>query len=221
MTGPGCAATRDAAPELALGTLDGADRAEVLLHVATCAPCQRYVSELAGVADGLTRLAPEVEPPAGFAVRVDATIRGTRRRSRRRWVATIAVTAAAAAILAVTVVRVVDASRSTHTVAAPALRSAVMVGGDGVRVGHVTVSGTSPAGVAVNVDYAVPDGSYALQVREPGGLVRSIGSITIAGGRGQWTGTTGLPPHANVTVDLVATNGTIVCRAAVSQAQAT
>jgi hypothetical protein len=221
MTGPGCAATRDAAPELALGTLDGGDRAEVLLHVATCAPCQRYVSELAGVADGLTRLAPEVEPPAGFAIRVDAAIRGSRRRARRRWMVTVAVTAAAAAILAVTVVRVIDASRSTHTVATPALASAVMVGADGVRVGHVTVSGTTPAGVAVNVDYAVPDGSYALQLREPGGVVRSIGSITIAGGHGQWTGTTGLPHHTAVTVDLVAPNGTIVCRAAVTQAQAT
>jgi anti-sigma factor RsiW len=215
MTGPGCAATRDAAPELALGTLDGADRAEVLLHVATCAPCQRYVSELAGVADGLARLAPEAEPPAGFSVRVDAAIRGTRRRTRRRWMATVAVTAAAAAILAVTVVRVVDASRSTHAVAAPALRSAVMVGANGIRVGHVTVSGTTPAGVAVSVDYSVPDGSYALQLREAGGVVRSIGSITIAGGHGQWTGTTGLPPHSDATVALVASNGTIVCRAAV------
>jgi hypothetical protein len=221
MTGPGCAATRDAAPELALGTLDGADRAEVLLHVAGCAPCQRYVSELAGVADTLTRLAPEAEPPAGFAGRVDAAIRGPRRRSRRRWAVTVAVTAAAAAILAVTVVRVVDASRSTHPVAAPALHSAVMVGANGIRVGHVTVSGTSPAGLAVNVDYAVPDGSYALQLREPDGVVRTIGSITIAGGHGQWTGSTGLAYHSDVTVGLVAPDGTIVCQAAVSQAQAT
>jgi len=67
MNGLGCAASREAAPELALGILDGDERAEVLLHLATCPRCQRYVSELAGLADGLSRLAPELEPPAGFA----------------------------------------------------------------------------------------------------------------------------------------------------------
>ena len=168
MSGPGCAATRDAVPELALGILDGEARAEALLHVATCPSCRRYLDEMAAVADALSQLAPELEPPAGFAQHLDATIRGERRRSVRRWVATVAVTAAAAAILSVTVVRVVDfhPGAATHPVAAPALRSVAMVGSDGLPVGHVAVSSSSPSSVVVNVDYNVPDGTYALQVRQ-------------------------------------------------------
>ncbi|HEV2311352.1 MAG TPA: zf-HC2 domain-containing protein, partial [Acidimicrobiia bacterium] len=111
MNGIGCAATREAAPELALGVLDGAERAEVLLHLASCPSCQRYVNELAGVADGLARLAREAEPPAGFAQRVDAEIRRPRRRSRRRFATAVAAAAVAATIVSVATVQIIDAGR--------------------------------------------------------------------------------------------------------------
>ena len=52
MSGPASAATHEATPELALGILDGAARAEALMHLASCPSCQRYVDEMAGVADG-------------------------------------------------------------------------------------------------------------------------------------------------------------------------
>ena len=220
MNGIGCAATREVAPELALGILDGADRAEALLHLASCPRCQRYVSELAGVADGLSRLAPEMEPPAGFAQRVDAEIRRPRRRFRRRFVGAIAVAAAAATIISVATVQIVDAGRATTPVAAPALHSAEMVGANGTRVGHVAVSSTNPSSIVVNVDYAVPDGHYTLELNEPDASGHQIGAMTIAAGHGEWIGTAALPRGPDVNLMLVNAQGMAVCQAPIIQAQA-
>ena len=212
----GCATVRDAAPELALGILDGAERAELLLHVAGCPRCQTYVSELSGVADGLARLAPEVEPPAGFSRRVDAAIRGGRRRLRR-W-GTAAMAAAAAAILAIVVVRVVDAGSSSSPVAAPAIRTGAMIGANNIHVGRVAVSGSAPASLAVNVDYSLPDGTYRLELDSPGGADRRVGTITVTGGHGQWTGRVSLPTQAGATLDMLSTGDAVVCQAAVPPA---
>jgi hypothetical protein len=216
----GCAAVRDAAPELALGILDGAERAELLLHLAGCPRCQEHVNELAGVADGLTRLAPDVEPPFGFSRRVETAIRGGRRHLVRRW-ATVAIAAAAAAIIAVVAVRVIDAGRPSPPVAAPALRTVAMIGANNTRVGRVAVSGTSPASLAVNVDYSIPDGTYTLQLDHPGGTAHRVGTLTVIGGHGQWSGTASLPRRDDVTLDLVSAGHVVVCEAAVTQAQAT
>jgi hypothetical protein len=218
MSAVGCAATRDAAPELALGVLDGAERAEVLLHLASCPRCQRYVSELAGVADGLARLAPEAEPPAGFAHRVEAELRGSRRRLRRRWAAGVAAVAVAAAIVAAVVVPAVESGPSTPA-AAPVLHTVTMVGSNGRRVGHVALSSTNPASIVVNVDYSVPDGTYALVLRA-GTAARRIGSITIAEGGGQWIGAAHVPPHQDATLALSTPGGGWVCQAALNQAEA-
>jgi hypothetical protein len=216
----GCAAVRDAAPELALGILDGAERAELLLHLAGCPRCQEHVNELAGVADGLTRLAPDVEPPFGFSRRVETAMRGGRRRLVRRW-ATVAVAAAAAAIISVAAVRVIDAGRSSPPVAAPALLTVAMTGANNTRVGRVAVSGTSPASLAVNVDYSIPDGTYTLQLDHPGGTAHRVGTLTVTGGHGQWSGTASLPRRDDVTHDLVSAGHVVVCEAAVTQAQRT
>lgn len=216
----GCTAVRDAAPELALGILDGAERAELLLHLASCPSCQDHVNELAGIADGLTRLAPEVEPPFGFSRRVDHLIRGKRHRRLRRW-GTVTLAAAAAAIIAVVAVRVVDAGRPSQPVAAPALRTVAMIGANNIRVGRVALSGTSPASLAVNVDYSIPDGTYVLELDHPGVTDRRIGTITVVGGHGQWSGTAALPHRDDVTLDMVSAGRVVVCQAAVTQAQAT
>ena len=141
MTDMDCAAVEERAAELALGVLDGADRAAVLEHLASCAQCRSTVGELAEVADVLPELAPEVEPPAGFQGRVLAAMRGDRRRALRRRVMAVGVAAAAAAaILSVVTVRVIDANRSDHVEASPALRSVAMVGGQGKTVGRLVVA---------------------------------------------------------------------------------
>ena len=80
-----CAEVRELAPELALGILGGAERAEVVLHVNGCARCQAYVAELTEAADALPLLVPEVEPPAGFeAARAPPARRRATGATRRR-----------------------------------------------------------------------------------------------------------------------------------------
>ena len=63
-------------PDLALGTLDGEERAALLTHLAGCGTCRRVVDELAQVADRLLLLAPPAEPPSGFESRVVSAIPG-------------------------------------------------------------------------------------------------------------------------------------------------
>jgi len=56
--------------ELALGALTGRDRARVLNHVESCPRCAEELEQLSRVADGLVQVAPEIEPPMGFEVRL-------------------------------------------------------------------------------------------------------------------------------------------------------
>ena len=106
-----CDETRELAPELALGIVDGEERAEALRHLSACADCRRAVEEMTEVADELLMVAPVQEPSAGFESRVVAAMGlgdEPSRRKRARWlsprwlalrvgpvVATAAVTAAA------------------------------------------------------------------------------------------------------------------------------
>src|SRR3954462_5519802 len=91
-----CAEVRELAPELALGILSGAERAEVLLHVNGCARCQAYVAQLTEAAHAADppepapappRRPPAAEPPAGFESRVLRRLDEGERRTRRRWIA--------------------------------------------------------------------------------------------------------------------------------------
>jgi hypothetical protein len=217
----GCGAAQEQAPELALGILSGAERAELLLHANGCARCQAVVGELTEVADLLPLLAPEAEPPAGFEERVLSAARGDRWRSWRRRALILGAVAAAAASLSIVTVRVIDAGRDTTDVAAtPVLRSVPMVGGGGVHVGTATVSNGAPAAVGVSVDYAVPDGSYTLQLRPDGAAATDIGTITVVGNRGDWSGDAVIPRNSEVRLAMVNAQGGAVCEATLPTASA-
>ena len=105
-----CEQLKDLAPELALGTIDGEERAEALRHLATCSECRRRVDQLTTVADELLMRAPVHEPPVGFESRVIDAFgfhqRAPRRRPGRRLLAWLAPPIAAAALTAVALVGV-------------------------------------------------------------------------------------------------------------------
>ena len=212
MTTPECVAARERAPDLAIGMLDGAERAEVLEHVHRCPSCQAYVSELTGVADALVHLAPEIEPPAGFSRRALASMQRPK-RLRRRWVAAIAAAVAAAAILSVVAVRVIDSGRDSEVAVAPTVERTAMVGASGVWVGDVvTATGSESTALAVKVDYAVPDGRYDLVLRSRGAS-ETLGAMDIAAGNGEWKGRVPDGPHPAAQLDLVDPAGAPVCSA--------
>ena len=60
--------------ELALGVLDGAERAATLAHLQNCPACQEDLGAMADIADRLVEITPAAEPPAGFETRVLAAV---------------------------------------------------------------------------------------------------------------------------------------------------
>jgi hypothetical protein len=221
-----CAEVREFAPELALGILGGAERAEVVLHVNGCARCQAYVVELTEAADAIPQLVPEAEPPAGFEARVLHRLDEHRRRSRRRWFAGVAAVAAAVAILSVTVVRVVEAGDETPT-AAPPVASSIARGAP-VAVAMTGGAASAPAGwayvadrhgVAVAVDYGIPSGSYVVQVKPTKGSAAPIGTMTVDAAHGSWTGRSARALTAGARISLVDTTGHEVCHGTVPAAE--
>ena len=56
--------------ELALGVLTGRERARALSHVESCPRCADELEQLSRAADTVVQVAPEVEPPMGFEVRL-------------------------------------------------------------------------------------------------------------------------------------------------------
>jgi len=214
-----CAQLRDVAPELALGVLGGAERAEAIMHVNECARCQALVNELSEAADALPLLAPEIEPPFGFEQRVLSSGRARRRRSVRRMVTAVAVAAAAAAILSITVVRVVESgsdstsASSAHTPAVKPIAVKMMSTGD-LPAGWAYV--TNQHSVAIAVNYGVPSGSYRIAVQPPTGSTVTIGTMAIESDHGSWTGTSRVPLGAGSTILLVDAAGAPSCHGTVA-----
>jgi len=217
-----CAEARDLAPELALGILGGAERAEVLLHVNGCARCQVAVAEFTEVADALPLLAPEAESSAGFEERVLAALDAPKRSNRRRWISAIAVAAAAAAIVSITLGRVIessdDSSPTAQTPTNPVV--ATMVGGSsGQRAGWVSVADHRAVTVAV-VDYGIPAGIYRIRVQHEQGSAVTLGEINVDGsGRGFWAGNSNTPIGPNSTITLVADTGEVTCHGSLGNPQ--
>jgi hypothetical protein len=212
-----CAQVRELAPELALGVLGGAERAEAIAHVNECARCQAYVLELTEAADALPLLAPEAEPPRGFEARVLADLRSGPRRLRRRWVASVAAVAAAVAVLSVTTVRVIesnDATPTPTTQVASAPVAVAMVGASGGAAGWAYV--TDQRSVAVSVSYGVESGTYRVRVTSPSGTEEVLGALTVDGGHGSWTGSSTHPIASGSTIALIDHGGTEMCHGTVS-----
>jgi hypothetical protein len=222
-----CDDVHELAAELALGILGGAERAEVVLHVNGCARCQAYVAELTEAADAIPLLVPELEPPAGFEARTLRRLDDGRRRSRRRWVASIAAVAAAVAIVSITVVRVIESGDDTTAAIADRTTSSTVRAADtpvAVAMDGGTSTASLPAGwayvtnhhgVAVSVDYGVPSGHYSVRVEPTRGVAASIGTMTIDGDRGSWTGRSEQALTAGARIGLVDSSGHEVCHGTV------
>jgi len=219
-----CTEARELAPELALGILSGAERAEMLLHVNGCARCQAYVAELTEAADVIPQLAPEAEPPAGFEARVLHRLGAPERRSRRRWVVGMAVAAAAAIIVSITVVRVIEngdsssrqfaippTSLATKPVAVPMELTAAPL-----PAGWAYVS--NKHGVAVTVSYGMTSGGYTVRVKSPDGRAENLGTMTVNDNHGSWTGRSVRPISAGSIISLVDPTGVAVCHGTVPTA---
>jgi hypothetical protein len=145
-----CERTRELSAELALGILDGEQRARALRHLAECPECRREVEQLTAVADELLMLAPEREPPAGFESRVLARLQPPpavarpRRRALRRVLAPVGAAAAAAAIAVAVVLQATGDDRRL----ADHYRATLAAGhGSSFEAARLRGPGKVPAGV--------------------------------------------------------------------------
>ena len=99
MTELTCTQFGDLSAELALGILEGEERADALVHAQHCDACQRELARQSSVADELVALTPAAEPPVGFETRVLSRLAATSRQRRRgRVLVALAAAAVAAAI---------------------------------------------------------------------------------------------------------------------------
>jgi anti-sigma factor RsiW len=204
-----CDDAREAAPELALGTLDGGERAELLRHLSTCPACRDETARLVETADAIGLLAPPELPPVGFEDRVLAAMGvGTpAARRRRRWLTRPAVVLAAAVIGALLAIGAVALSGDDE----PAVASASMIGVGDQIVGTAYVSpGENPL-VVVRVDYPFSTGVFRLEAVRAGGQVDTLGDLVAVNGTWRWSG---LAKRAGIqSLRVVDADGNVACEA--------
>lgn len=212
MSATSCDVVRQSAPDFALGTLTGRERAEMVAHLDDCQSCQTLVGEYASVADSLLELIPEADPAGDVGAPVLAAMRPAR---HPRWRHRVAALVAAAIIAVATATGITVAfrgqgdDRSTPR-ASSVLRSAPMVGSGNVTVGRVVTTNDRPPTLAVSVDYWLPDGSYQVAARDRAGAATPVGSLDVTNGRGTWTGSTAAADHP-VAITLVDQSENVVC----------
>ena len=188
--GAACDEIRAAATELALGVLDGEERARVLEHTRGCAACRAHLDELAVVAQEILSAAPAHEPPPGFESRVLGALLPTRPPARRwrRLVPAIAVAALLAACGATWVTlsatreerelgahyRAVLATAGGKYLAARELRDAA-----GAKRGVVFAYQGDQSWVTVVLDDAAAfdDGPWRVEISLRDGAVRELGGF--------------------------------------------
>jgi hypothetical protein len=226
----GCSQVRDLAPELALGVLGGADRAEVLLHVDRCPICRAHINELSETADALALLAPEAEPPAGFEKRLLHSMGVDRHRGWRgillsRWAAAAAVAAlllAGSSVGALAGLGIIGGHKSrinTEYVEAlkkmggKSLKAAPMVAGAGKQTGEAFAYHGKSSWVVVAVDYnSMPSGAYTVMLDDAQGP-HPLGTIKVADGHGVLGATVPAGTATANGVRLVDRDGRMMCEA--------
>jgi hypothetical protein len=224
---PSCTEIAPVLPELALGVLTGRDRAAALAHVESCSRCADELEQLARAADAVVRVAPELEPPVGFEVRLFSRMGVTEDVAppapvpiRRLRVPAWAL-AAAAAVVALGIGLGVGHSLSSSghpsvavgkptsgaTVTAAALRE------NGRSVGRVSTSGGANPWMFMTLDDASVQGKVTCQVVTDDGVTHAVGTFTIKHGYGAWGAPLPVAPRDVQRAEVVSSTGTVIATA--------
>ncbi|HTU38805.1 MAG TPA: hypothetical protein VMF35_12480 [Acidimicrobiales bacterium] len=237
----GCDKYSDELAELALGVLTGRERALALSHVESCQRCADELEQLSRVADTVVQVAPEVEPPMGFEVRLfekmgvsdelaprrtrkERRERAHRHRSRSvRW-GTAAVAVAAAAAVALGLGLSLPSSNppteSAHGTghARGQVESAHLVQ-NGENVGRVAVfGGKQPWMSMMLTDDSSVRGTVNCVVVTKDGARHHVGTFTVSpDGYGAWIAPLDHVDPADVrTAEVVSPSGTVLATATLS-----
>jgi anti-sigma-K factor RskA len=218
----GCAALQDELSELALGVLTGRDRARVLAHVESCQRCAEELEHLSRAADSVVQVAPEVEPPMGFEVRLFermgvADVRHRRRRVRpSRWTVGAFAAAAAVAALAVGLSLGQSSSPTPTRSASPAhgVATANLIE-DGSVVGRVATHGGAHPWMSMMLADSGVRGWVNCVVVTSDGVSHHVGSFEATkDGYGAWIAPLHVNPRSVRTAEVVSPSGTVIATAA-------
>ncbi|HMD44953.1 MAG TPA: zf-HC2 domain-containing protein [Acidimicrobiales bacterium] len=215
----GCEDVSELLPELALGTLAGRERADVLAHLEGCPSCSHEVEAMSQAADQLLLATPEAEPPVGFESRLFAELgTATGTGSRTRWFGTHMRTVTFAAAAAVAALAV---GFGTGWAAAPSSTPQSPVAAPG---GSTTAALTSATGVHGQVltwqgwllmtvhDLHVA-GKVTCEVTTTSGRTVRVGSFWLSHGYGTWAAPLSVPADQVRTAQVVAWDGSVVAHA--------
>jgi Putative zinc-finger len=195
MTDARCEQIRPLAAELALGVVNGEERARALEHLAGCPRCRQEVDRLASVADGLLLLAPNREVPIGFESRALERIRPERPRRWRQRALVPALAAATALLIGVAgALFVVDddlelASRYRETLAVANgeyLSAEPLEAPGGVRAGTVFGYQGEPSWLFLTVEPPYRDAVGTAEVMTEDGARIPLPAFRLDDAAGSW-----------------------------------
>jgi Putative zinc-finger len=185
-----CDAFQDDLAELALGILSGRDRVAVLEHVETCERCSAELERLSLVADALLGLAPEIEPPIGFELRLAERLQSPaapRRARRHRHASMLAVAALVLALLGFGLGSFIGPpGMNVRSPSAEANLTSAKLSSHGHVMGEVMVSSGTPAWMFMTVDAGAWSSKVTCQVTLAGGKVVTVGVFKLSNGYGAW-----------------------------------
>jgi hypothetical protein len=207
--------------ELALGVLTGRERARALSHVDACPRCAEELEQLSHAADAVVQVAPEVEPPLGFEVRLFERmgVAGVRPRTRRRrvprWVpAALAAAAAVAALVVGLSLASTSPTPPAQNAAGPARHVALAdLLENGVNVGRVVTHGGEDPWMSMMLADSSARGSVDCVVVTKDGVTHWVGSFTANNGYGAWLAPLHVDPKDIRTAQVVSPSGTVIATA--------
>jgi hypothetical protein len=211
-----CALFQDELAELALGILSGRDRSELLGHVGSCSRCAAELERLSIVADTLLQLAPEIEPPLGFELRLAERLGGPATAHRPRRSRGVVVLLAAAVVTIVAgfgLGELVQRSGNTQGQSATANLTSANLTSHGQVLGEVMISSGSPAWMFMTIDAGAWSGKVTCEVTMVGGKVERIGVFKLAAGYGAWAAPMTSSAGKVRSAQLIASNGTVLASA--------
>ena len=216
----GCEQHQEELAELALGVLTGRDRARVLRHVESCARCAEELEQLSRAADAVLQVAPVVEPPMGFEVRLFermgvADVRHRHRFRPPRWAVGALSAAAAVAALAVGLSLGLSSSPPPTSNAAPphAVVSAGLVD-HGAVVGRVTTHAGKDPWMSMMLFDSSARGTVNCVVVTSDGVSHQVGTFVAKKGYGAWAAPLHVDPKDIRSAEVVAASGTVIATAA-------
>jgi hypothetical protein len=211
-----CETVEDDLPELALGILSGRRRSEVLGHVGSCPHCSAELEQLSIVADTLVQLAPPVEAPVGFELRVAERLQAAtgHRPERSRRAAALCAAAAVVVILGFGLgAFVAPGGGNGNGQPATATLTTANLTSHGHAVGEVMISAGRPAWMFMTINGGETSGTVRCDVTLVGGRVETIGVFQLSGEYGAWAAPLTSAAQQVRSARLIASNGTVLASA--------